>query len=64
MGFLCNYIQNSIAAHSCMYFSFTQKQETNKYMRYYSCQNLLTKNIFPKSELVVELYIKLKAACS
>ena len=60
LGFLCNYIQNSIAAHSCMYFSFSQKQETNRSMGYYSYQNLLSKNIFPKSELVVKMYIKFK----
>ena len=48
LGFLCNYIQNSIAAHSCMYFSFSQKQETNKSIGYYSYQNLLTKKYFSK----------------
>src|SRR5437016_4456342 len=40
LSFLCSYIQNLIAAHSCIYFGFSQKQETNKSMRYDSCQDL------------------------
>src|SRR5437016_3237177 len=40
LSFLCSYIQNSIAVHSCIYFGFSQKQEKNKSMRYDSCQDL------------------------
>jgi len=52
------------AAHSCTYFGFPQEQQTNKSMRYHSCQDLHIKNGFPKSGPPGQLYTKFKAAHS
>ena len=48
LGFPVQLYTKFKAAHFCIYFGFSQKQQTNKSMRYDSCQNLSTKNLFSK----------------